>query len=269
MTTHQVGKVQMSEEGVAPADARPEFTFDEAKSDLRRRQSPQADKYKNAKFLSATVPIDRDAANHVLPAGVKMDESSTATLFVVDYPWTNFNSTYHEAALFLNVKHGPFRAAHCPWIVVDDDTALIGGRDTLGFPKKMAEIDWAERDDRVEAVVRRRGVDLIRITGRFGDEVDSVPPIFNQPFRNVIGTVGLSVPRLVTFSTVDHPLEQRAADVDLTIGGSYTDPLDTLISGPPLNAHYRRVNMRVGKLPLPVGLVSPTFLLRMHPMRDS
>ena len=41
------------------------------------------------------------------------------------------------------------------------------------------------------------------------------------------------------------------------------------ISGPPLNAHYRRVNMRVGKLPLPVGLVSPTFLLRMHPMRDS
>lgn len=28
----------------------------------------------------------------------------------------NFNSTYREAAIFLDVKHGPFRAAHCPWI---------------------------------------------------------------------------------------------------------------------------------------------------------
>jgi acetoacetate decarboxylase len=188
---------------------------------------------------------------------------------VADYPWTNFNSVYREAAIFLNVKHGPFRAAHCPWIVVDDDTALIGGRETLGFPKKIAEIDWTEDEKGARAVVRRRGVELLRMNGTYGDPVTSLPPIFNQPFRNVLGTLGLSIPRLVTFNTVDETLEGRVADVDLTVGGSYTDPLDTIIDGPPLAGHFRRVDMRVGRLPLPVGLVSPTYLLRTHPLRAS
>ncbi|MFI5838798.1 acetoacetate decarboxylase family protein [Catenuloplanes sp. NPDC051500] len=261
------GPVQMSEEGVAPPDARPAFTLDEGMADIKRRQNPAKVKYRNATFLSVTVPVDRERANTLLPAGVKMAEESTALVFIADYPWTNFNSTYREAAVFLNVKHGPFRAAHCPWIVVDDDVALIGGRETLGFPKKMAEIDWAVADGVVTASVRRRGVELLAMTGTIGDEVTSLPPIFNQPFRNVLGTLGMSLPRLVTFSTVDEPIEQRTADVRLTVGGSYTDPLDTIISGEPLAADFRRVDMRVGKLPRPVGLVSPTFLIRTHPLR--
>ncbi|MDR7328144.1 MULTISPECIES: acetoacetate decarboxylase family protein [Catenuloplanes] len=259
--------VRMSEEGVAPEGARPAFTLDEGMADIKRRQNPAKVKYRNATFLSVTVPVDRERADNLLPAGVRMAQDSTALVFVADYPWTNFNSTYREAAIFFNVRHGPFRAAHCPWIVVDDDVALIGGRETLGFPKKLAEIDWAVADGVVTATVRRRGVELLSMTGTIGDEVARVPPIFNQPFRNVLGTLGMSVPRLVTFSTVDEPIELRAADVRLTVGGSYTDPLDTIISGAPLDGHYRRVDMRVGRLPVPVGLVSPTFLIRTHPLR--
>ncbi len=214
--------VQMSEEGVAPVDARPAFTLDEGMADIKRRQNPAKIKYRDATFLSATVPVDRERANDLLPAGVRMAEDSTALVFVADYPWTNFNSTYREAAIFLNVRHGPFRAAHCPWIVVDDDVALIGGRETLGFPKKMAEIDWAVTDGVVTASVRRRGVELLAMTGTIGDAVTSLPPIFNQPFRNVLGTLGMSVPRLVTFSTVDEPIAQHDANVQLKVGGSYT-----------------------------------------------
>ncbi|MGV9867140.1 acetoacetate decarboxylase family protein [Rhodococcus koreensis] len=259
----------ISESGVPGVDIRPRFTFREALADLRRRDDPKRDKYRDAKFLSAVVPVDRDAANRWLPGGVRMGEDSTATIFVADYPWTNFNCVYREAAVFLNVKHGPFRAAHCPWIVVDNDAALIPGRDMLGFPKKIAEIEWAEDGEQVEAVVRRRGVELLRMSGGLGDPVESVQPIFNQPFRNVIGTVGLTLPRLVTFSTNDEPLEIRSARVSLKVGGSYTDPLDLLGFGDPLTGNFRRVNMRVGRIPMPVGLVSPTFLMRMHPLRAS
>ncbi len=163
------GQVRMSEEGVAPPDARPAFTLDEGMADIKRRQNPAKVKYRNATFLSVTVPVDRERANTLLPAGVKMAEESTALVFIADYPWTNFNSTYREAALFLNVRHGPFRAAHCPWIVVDDDVALIGGRETLGFPKKIAEIDWAVTDGVVTASVRRRGVELLAMTGTIGE----------------------------------------------------------------------------------------------------
>ncbi|QKV74024.1 acetoacetate decarboxylase family protein [Amycolatopsis sp. Hca4] len=260
---------RMSETGVAPEGARPDFTFAEGLADLRRRQGPGTLKYRNAKFLSVTVPVDRQRCDALLPTGLRMGEDATALLFVADYPWTNFNSVYREAALFLNVKHGPFRAAHCPWIVVDEDTALIGGRETLGFPKKIAEIDWVEDDSGVRATVRRRGVELLSLHGVPGEPASSLPPIFDQPFRNVLGTLGLSVPRLVTFRTADEPLEQRAAEVALTVGGSYTDPLDTLVAGPPRAGHFRRVNMRVGRLPLPVGLVSPAYLLRTHPLRAS
>ncbi|MEV7043747.1 acetoacetate decarboxylase family protein [Amycolatopsis sp. NPDC051061] len=261
--------VQMSEEGVAPKDARPSFTLAEGMADIRRRQNSKTIKYRDAKFLSVTVPVDRARCDALLPAGVRMAEDSTALLFVADYPWTNFNSVYREAAIFLNVKHGPFRAAHCPWIVVDEDTAMIGGRETLGFPKKIAEIGWEENGDSVRATVRRRGVELLSLHGTLRGPRSSLPPIFNQPFRNVLGTLGLSVPRLVTFKTTDEPREMRAAEVALTVGGTFTDPLDTIVSGPPLEGHFRRVDMRVGKLPLPVGLVSPTYLVRTHPMRAS
>ncbi|WP_051792758.1 acetoacetate decarboxylase family protein [Amycolatopsis jejuensis] len=261
--------VRMSDEGVAPEGARPSFTLAEGLADIKRRQNASQVKYRDARFLSATVPVNRGQCDALLPAGVRMGEDSTALVFVADYPWTNFNSVYREAAIFLNVRHGPFRAAHCPWIVVDDDTALIGGRETLGFPKKIAEIDWVEDGDEVRASVRRRGVELLRMHGTLGAPAVSLPPIFNQPFRNVLGTLGLSIPRLVTFQTTDEPLELRTAEVDLTVGGSFTDPLDTIIAGPPESGHFRRVNMRVGRLPLPVGLVSPTFLLRTHPLRAS
>ncbi|WP_410586399.1 acetoacetate decarboxylase family protein [Amycolatopsis sp. lyj-23] len=262
-------QTRMSEEGVAPVGARPTFTVAEGLADLRRRQGPGTLKYRNAKFLSAIVPVDRKVCDALLPFGVRMAEASTALLFVADYPWTNFNSVYREAAIFLNVRHRRSQAAHCPWIVVDDDTALIGGRETLGFPKKIAEIDWVEEDYVVHATVRRRGVELLRLRGVLGDHKYTLPPIFGQPFRNVLGTFGLSVPRLVTFRTVDQPLEQRAAHVDLTVSGSYTDPLDAIVSGPPVEGHFRRVDMRVGRLPMPVGLVSPSYLVRTHPLRAS
>ena len=54
---------------------------------------------------------------------------------------------------------------------LDDDTAMSLGRELLGFPKKMAEIDVEVGEDSARAIVRRRGVDLLAIRANLGEPI--------------------------------------------------------------------------------------------------
>ncbi len=53
---------------------------------------------------------------------------------------------------------------------VDDDTAMICGREQFGFPKKMADRITLDRDGpHVAGSAVRNGVQLLRIEGEFVD----------------------------------------------------------------------------------------------------
>src|SRR6056297_2428422 len=93
----------------------------------------------NARFVLADVPVDRKTTNKILPLGMRVGPETKATLFIVDYTKTPFTVPYHEAALLIHVKTPLGKGLHCPWMVVDDDTALIYGREILGYPKKAAQ----------------------------------------------------------------------------------------------------------------------------------
>src|SRR5437016_7485825 len=45
----------------------------------------------------------------------------------------------------------------CPWMMVDDDVALIVGRELLGYPKKLGSIAWRREGDFIEGIASRRG----------------------------------------------------------------------------------------------------------------
>jgi acetoacetate decarboxylase len=184
--------------------------------------------WQNARVLWADIPVDSGAARAVLPPGLALADPPTATVFVADYPFTTFGSVYREAAVLLHGidDQGPY--VHCPWMVVDDDTALILGREMLGFPKKMAEIALEVDGDHVVGTVVRKGVELIRVEGTVDVGDDTPPALFDRRFVNLFGSIvnGMSLIELAPSGERFH--ECRRGDGKVLLGTSDRDALGSL-----------------------------------------
>jgi acetoacetate decarboxylase len=221
--------------------------------------------YRDAHYLVAEVEIDPAAARRWVPWPLRPVVPTLATIFTAFFPDSSFGSVYREAGVFLHVEHHGTRAIHCPWMIVDDDVALIVGRELLGYPKKLGEISWQHEGDRVEGVASRRGAALIQMRAVLGDIVRDAPPILGRPHRNVRASMGISVPWLLSFTPREAPIEVRRAQLDLQVGGSARDPLHELACGDVRAAYLHRVNLGspgVSSFPHPIGVASPRHYLR-------
>ena len=126
--------------------------------------------FTGAEKLWVTFLTDPKAVTAILPRPLRADGEPLARAFVARYPETNFGVTYNEGALFLAAKYRGERGWYCLSMPVDNDTAMIGGREQLGFPKKMAERITLDRDGpHIAGSVIRNGVELLRIEGQFAD----------------------------------------------------------------------------------------------------
>jgi acetoacetate decarboxylase len=227
--------------------------------------------YQDAHYLVADMEVDAAAARRWVPFPLKLSGPARASIFTAWFPNTSFGSVYREAGLFLHVEHHGRPAVFSPWMLVDDDVALILGRELLGYPKKMGEIDFAIDGERVIGVARRRGVEVLRMEGELGPEVRDPPPMLGRPHRNVRASIGLAVPKVVAFTPHEEAIVVRDARLKVSIGASQRDPLAELGFGKVLAAYLHRVNLRAPRvgLPLPIAPVSPVWyarqlLLRAH-----
>lgn len=233
---------------------------------LMRLAPPRGMLYKDAHYLTATLEVDPKAMRRWLPPGIRLAEPARADLFTAWFPECTYGSVYHEAGLFVHIKTVGGTGIHCPWMILDDDVALILGRELLGYPKKLGEISWEIDGDRIEAHAARRGTTLIGMSGTLGEVLHDAPPILGRPHRNVTGTIGLALPRVVAFTPGEHPIETRRVDLDLTIGGSQRDPLHLMGLGKVVEARLHRVDLSAGRPPVPVRPLTPLFsVTRLRP----
>lgn len=211
----------------------------------RTRASRQAEEdpavtdyiWKNARLLTLDVAVAREVAGDLLPKPLRLAHPARATLFVADYPETSFGSAYREAAILLSVEDEAGAALHCPWMVVDDDAALILGREVLGFPKKMAEIRLEERTGGVVGRVVRKDVEVLRIEATLSEVEHEPAPLFGR-MVNAIGTpiTGMQLIELPGVSQKIHKARCGAAQAQLT--SSERDPLGVLKAFPLAPARY-------------------------------
>jgi acetoacetate decarboxylase len=223
--------------------------------------------YRDAHYLVADMEIDGPAARRWVPSPLRLASPARASIFTGWFPTNTFGSVYREAGLFLHVEHGRKRAIFSPWMLVDDDVALILGRELLGYPKKMGTIDFHLDGDRVSGVASRRGTELVRMEGTLRERVESPPPMLGRPHRNVRSSLGLSVPKVIAFTPREEAIEVRRAELDVSIGGSERDPLSQLGFGRVLAAYLHRVNLGASFPPVPAALVSPVWFLRQWLLR--
>lgn len=205
-----------------------------------------------------------------------MGRAPTATVFTGYFPKNTFGSVYHEAGVFFHVKHGLRSVIFCPWMLVDDDVALVTGRELLGYPKKLGQIDWslpadasgANREgDRIHGVASRRGTVLIRQEGTLGRLVTGAPPVLGRPHRNVRTSMGLSLPKLIAFTPEETAIAVREVDLTLEVRGSERDPLHEMGLGKVRRTLLYRVNLGGRSLPIPLHGVSPVWNLKQLLLR--
>lgn len=120
--------------------------------------------FTNAEMLMAVYRTDPKVVARILPPPLKPARNALAFAFVARYPQTNFGVSYNEAALVVTARFHRTGGGYCLSMPVDDDTALIAGRETLGFPKKMAEtIDLDTRGGTIVGRAVRKGTEILRI----------------------------------------------------------------------------------------------------------
>ena len=222
--------------------------------------------YRDAHYLVSEIEIDPEAASLWVPRPLRLAEPK-AFFFTAWFPETSFGSVYCEAGLFLPVRHRCKQAVHCPWMLVDDDVALIVGRELLGYPKKLGTVEWNHSGEQIRTTASRRGKTVLTMEGTLGDVIARPPPILGVPHRNVRSSLGLSIPWIVAFTPKEDIIEVRRAHLDVRIGESDRDPLAKLGAGRVLESRLHRVNLGRGSLPRPVAFASPSTYLRMLPTR--
>jgi len=240
--------------------------FDSLRRDLRTplNMALQRRLYQNAHYLTAVVEVDPDAMARWLPSGMRLATPHRADLFCAYFPDNVYTGAYHEAGLFVHIKVGRRTGIFCPWMILDDDRAMILGRELLGYPKKMGSIDWAQQDQRIITRAARRGSTLIEMDAALGEVIHDAPPILGLPHRNISGGLGLSLPREVRFTPIEHPIEVRRVDMQLRFNGTAHDPLHDMGLGRVVEARLHRVDLSASLLPplqIP-RLRNPLFLLR-------
>jgi acetoacetate decarboxylase len=147
------------------------------KEELQKLKRPHLlPEFINAEMLFATYVTDENVTKEIIPKPLSLPKTPLATVFVARYPETNFGSIYNEAALFLHCDYKKERGLYCLSMPVDDDMAMVGGRELLGIPKKMADKITLEKvDNRVAGRVIRKKEEILRIDCELMKEL---PPNF-------------------------------------------------------------------------------------------
>ncbi|MFQ5503203.1 MAG: acetoacetate decarboxylase family protein [Planctomycetota bacterium] len=227
-----------------------------------------------SKFLALHAEIDRETASAWLPPGLRPSDPARALIFAVDYVRTALGFDYREVGVLLHARLRGKPVLHVAWMVVDDDTALILGRELLGFPKKLAEIHFEIGSESAEVLVRRRGTDLLELRAELAEPI-SATPIFPHPIVNVRGLPGPLPNLLFRMDGGERFNSGRAARFDLKVQESPFDPLMDLGLASVQQGVHATVDIaprseRVSRWPRvwPVaGLIRPSWLLRAYPFR--
>jgi acetoacetate decarboxylase len=231
--------------------------------------APGAWIYRDAHYLVADVELDARTARRYVPWPLRLATPARAQVFTAFFPHTTFGSVYREAGVFFDVtSRRGIRAVYCPWMIVDDDVALIMGRELLGYPKKLGELTWEHSSDIIRTTARRRGADLIEMEGTLGATIAAPPPRRGRPHRNVRTSAGLALPKVIAFAPRERVVEVRHASLSVRISGSERDPLDELGLGRVLAARLHRVDLGGGRPPLPILAASPLALARQLLLRS-
>ena len=235
----------------------------------REKARKHENTWDKARFVLADVPLNADNLKRVLPCAMWTGPNPMGTLFIANYGSVSFPLVpYHEAALLVHVRTLLGAGRHCCWMVVDDDTALILGRELLGYPKKLGSFEFEEKEGSILASVSRRGIKILDMEATRRQPQEPRLPVFNFKTFNagaMLQFFALNTVWMFRPSELIH--EYYSADVKLTINDSDLDPIMPLVAGGPQNGRMVVMDIPGDGYMLPAGIAGPAWFGRTFNMR--
>ncbi len=143
-------------------------TMDEIAS--RHRETAE---FYDAEVLTVFFETTPETLQRLIPPPLAPPPFPIGAAFTAHYPHTNFGVSYYESALFLMAKFNAEEGVYCLAMPVDNDMAMILGRETFGYPKKMGQIYLEREGNDLKAGTARHGISFVemkaRMEGRFND----------------------------------------------------------------------------------------------------
>jgi acetoacetate decarboxylase len=142
-------------------------------------------KFAGAKMLFAAYLTDSDIVAKILPRPLKPAAEPLVLAYIADFPKTNFGCSYREGAILLRAVHRGKTGYYCIFMPVDDEMAMIYGRELYGYPKKMGNIRLENTPTGIIGTAGRKGVELLRIElePNRGMETNEVEQVLGQSDR--------------------------------------------------------------------------------------
>ncbi len=180
-----------------------------------------------ARVVKFTTAVNEETARRWLPPGLSPTSPARATLFIAHYPVTSFGVSYRESGLLLHAEKNGREVTHCAWMVVDNDTAMILGRELFGFPKRLATIEMDLDGGKARGRVERRGAEVLSIEAEPIAPAQNAHP-FALPIINTWGPPGPFPGFLLRMNVTDRLRQGWRARLKVRVGGGPFDPLEEL-----------------------------------------
>lgn len=180
-------------------------------------------------------PIERDRVDRLVPEPLDV-RTDAMVLGFYDYGVVNGFGSYNELVTGVPVAYEGRQMLYAPYLLLDGDAPMAGGREVWGIPKKLGTVQVDPGGATVTASASRGGVTLVEAT------LDTRAPAGDHPlaadrFENVYRkTIPAAekgaapvVDRLVVAETSDvHAERALTGPGTLEFGRSAADPLETL-----------------------------------------
>ena len=117
----------------------------------------------DAEMLSIIYETKPEIVKKLLPPPLKPADKPQVLMFHGIYPKTNFGLAYKESALFLLCKFRRKVGVYCLSMPINNGIAMAGGREQFGYPKKMANIHFERKGNKIHCWTERYNTRFVEI----------------------------------------------------------------------------------------------------------
>lgn len=186
----------------------------------------------NAQILASIYVTKREIIQKILPPPLEAGPMGMVLVFIAKYPKSNFGVKYNESAMFVQASFpsamGKIEGVYCPCMYVDNDVAMIGGREVYGLPKKIAKIELKREGNNIEGTLEREGIKIMEIKATLTGKMDSswnYGPTFSLRVFPSPDVESLSLAEILAIDITTEPKEICTGTGILKFEKSEKDPL--------------------------------------------
>ena len=118
--------------------------------------------YRNCRVLLLTLQSDPEVVRGMVPPPLVPNHKGVVLMWLGEmHAVEPFQLDYLEFGLAVPVDGNGIKGAFCTNLYLNDDTAIAGGREIWGWPKKMATMTLHRDGQTIKATATRGGVEII------------------------------------------------------------------------------------------------------------